>query len=216
MKRCFRYWRKGSFFLSCETLAVPLGIWALQPATMSQRALSQSAQGFVIKFYPTLSDTDSSAFGIGFDLTCQLGVHKCQRSPPPPFQTAYGICCSIQVAYSNNANPTSVLTQGNIWRSTFIRLNSPGNQVVSQIITFVLEVVLHHRTLWSPQPTNRPQGLPAVFSGRPAPPPTAIHHQVCKRGEQKVLLHVRFLFPPCSSSLSPLLILTWKCPIAFI
>lgn len=52
-KRRFRYWRKRSFcfvlfcflfvFLSCETLAVPLGIWALQPATMSQRALSVNA-----------------------------------------------------------------------------------------------------------------------------------------------------------------------------
>lgn len=92
----FRFWRKKALiffsFYPCETLAVPLGVWALQPAAKSQRpqfrawsqteGLCHQYQFVAIGLWRLHSCTRLSldnAFGISFDLTCQFSIHRCQE-----------------------------------------------------------------------------------------------------------------------------------------
>ena len=117
---------------------------------------------------------------IRFDLTCQFSVRRCQ-------------ILDVQVAHSNNHISTFLSSPGatsaifTLSVTIINPLSPPRNQCVGQINTIYLGPL---------QPTNRPQGLPAVFSGQDSTASTAIH-EVCKRGEQKGFFCMsRLLFPP--------------------
>lgn len=150
-----------------------------------------------------------------FDLTCQLSVHRCQKQ----FSFPVLDFCSIQVAYSNNHNPTSLSSPGAT--SAILHFECYNQKFPPETSLLFREarfVWLCHKKLWSlhstNQPTNQPRGLPAVFPGWPAPPPPP--STKCVKGESKRFFCMSDFCLPCSSSLSPLLILIWKCPIAFI
>lgn len=108
--------------------------------------------------------------------------------------------CAIQVAYCNNHNPTSLSSPGGgggrhlpsyILSVTII--NSPRNQFVGQINNTCLGRLAAPQKPVVPttnQPTNHGGFLQPFRGGLHR------HPQSVRRGEQKVFLHVRFLFPP--------------------
>lgn len=120
--------------------------------------------------------------------------------------------CSIQVTYSNNHNPTSLSSPGAT--SAILHFECYNHKFPQKPVCCSdkqdLSWLCHKKTVVPT--TNQPQGLPAVFPGLTAS--TAIH-KVCE-GESKRFFCMSDFCLPCSSSLSPLLILIWKCPIAFI
>lgn len=120
---------------------------------------------------------------------------QCSQMSDVVFFLVPDIRCTIQVAYSNNHKPIS--------------LSSPG--ATSTIPRFEC---YNHRSLekpvwWSDKQymskLRSLQGMIQPTTGASSTASTVIH-EVRKRGEQKIFLHVRFLFffspvpPPCPLS----------------
>lgn len=100
-------------FYSCEILAVPFGIWALQPVAKSPRArfrprpqtgralssISPCSHGSRCRIVLLSSLSLTMRLEIRFDLTCQFSVCRCQ-------------ILDVQVAHPNNHNSAFLSSPG--------------------------------------------------------------------------------------------------------
>lgn len=124
-------------------------------------------------------------------VTCQLSVHRCQKQFFP--HSGQPSCHPGSLSQSHSYIPT----WGHIFHPTFVIIVSPRHWFAGQINNICLGC---HGCGPCNQPTTE-----AVSLGRPTPPPSL--STKCTKGRAKTFFACQISVSPCSSSLSPLLIL---------